>query len=632
MKKLITILFLVLFGLSSTTYAESSLPKCQGDDYKQWTNCYAEIIFPRNEYKGEWKDGKFEGKGTLTEAWGGVYTGDFKNNLAHGFGRQEEKDGSWWEGEFKNDLLHGKGIFVNYDGATFEGNFFEGFLHGQGIYTKLDGTKATGNFVKDYLNGQGKWEYANGDIYVGSFKDDNREGKGEQTYKNGNKYVGSWVKDLKNGYGVYTWSNGDKYVGQWKDGSQAGKGIFTWFNGDKYEGDFLNGRKHGKGKYTSGNGNIYVGDYLNDDQNGKGIYTWTDGDKYEGDFINGYRTGKGKYTYSSGSIYEGEFEENHGHGQGIFIYSDGSKYAGEFEESYEHGQGTMVYENGDKYVGQWKEGYEHGQGTMEYANGDRYVGLWEDGKKAEGKTTLAKFTTDENYYALIIGNNNYEHWEDLDAAENDARGIEKILKEKYAFETTLLTSENYNTTANAIIKFTKNRETSDNLLIYYAGHGELEKEENRGYWIPTDAGLDQDSKWLGNDSVRNWIRSSKAGHILLIVDSCFSGMLMKGNSENKSIEKLTQKSIDRNKTLKARLVFTSGGVEPVVDSDGGNHSYFADKLIRTLRNSTGVIQSLNIFQSVKQYVIDNAPSQTPRYSSIHGTFHDGGEFLFFPKN
>ena len=42
MKKLITILFLV-FGFSSIAYAESSLPKCQGDDYKQWTNCYGEI-------------------------------------------------------------------------------------------------------------------------------------------------------------------------------------------------------------------------------------------------------------------------------------------------------------------------------------------------------------------------------------------------------------------------------------------------------------------------------------------------------------------------------------------------------------------------------------------------------------
>ena len=92
------------------------------------------------------------------------------------------------------------------------------------------------------------------------------------------------------------------------------------------------------------------------------------------------------------------------------------------------------------------------------------------------------------------------------------------------------------------------------------------------------------------------------------------------------------KQKNRNKLLKTRLVFTSGGVEPVVESDGGNHSYFADKLIRVLRNNTGVIQSLNLFQSVKQYVIDNAPSQTPRYSSIHGTFHDGGEFLFFPKN
>ena len=118
MKKLITILFLVLFGLSSTAYAESSLPKCQGDDYKQWTNCYGEIKFPRNEYKGEWKDGKFEGKGTLTEPWG-VYVGDFKNNLAHGVGRQTFKDGGWFEGEIKNDELNGKAIQVDAKGNKY---------------------------------------------------------------------------------------------------------------------------------------------------------------------------------------------------------------------------------------------------------------------------------------------------------------------------------------------------------------------------------------------------------------------------------------------------------------------------------------------------------------------------------
>ena len=204
----------------------------------------------------------------------------------------------------------------------------------------------------------------------------------------------------------------------------------------------------------------------------------------------------------------------------------------------------------------------------------------------------------------------------------------KSFKNKYGFETTLLLSANYSDTADSIIKFTKNRKKTDNLLIYYAGHGELIKEENRGYWLPTDAGAEQDSKWLGNDSIKNWIRSSRANNILLIVDSCFSGSLMRGSSEGKSIEKLNQKSIERLQSKKTRIVWTSGGNEPVVDSDGGNHSYFADKLIKLLKNNTDVVVC-ELFQDVRQYVIDNA-QQTPEYSMIHGTGHDGGEFLFFP--
>ena len=63
---------------------------------------------------------------------------------------------------------------------------------------------------------------------------------------------------------------------------------------------------------------------------------------------------------------------------------------------------------------------------MVYADGTIYEGLWENGKEAEGKTTLAKFTTDEKYYALIIGNNNYEKLEDLDNAVNDADDFNKL--------------------------------------------------------------------------------------------------------------------------------------------------------------------------------------------------------------
>ena len=45
------------------------------------------------------------------------------------------------------------------------------------------------------------------------------------------------------------------------------------------------------------------------------------------------------------------------------------------------------------------------------------------------KTTLAKFTTDEKYYALIIGNNEYEKLEPLDNAVNDARDLVDMIVE-----------------------------------------------------------------------------------------------------------------------------------------------------------------------------------------------------------
>ena len=698
MKKLITTLFLV-FGLSSEAYAESSLPKCQGDDYRQWTNCYGEMKFPRIKYKGEWKGGKFEGKGTLTEAWGGVYTGDFVNNLAHGFGKQVELDGSWWEGEVENDYLV-KGKYVNSEGTILTGTFNKWLLEGPGTIEYADGSKYVGNFKKDLLHGQGTMEYADGGKYVGEWKEDYYHGKGRReyadggyydgefdmdyynglgtmVYQNGDKYEGKWKKDYKHGQGTYEWSDGAKYIGQWKNdmkdgqateinvhgdkfvgtflndwrvkgtltwansnkyvggfklGRLSGEGIFTYADGSKYTGNFKDGNFSGQGTLEYADGRKYVGQWEEDFEHGQGIITWPDGENYEGEFVFGDREGVGRYEYKSGTVYEGEFKKNQEHGKGILIYAEGDRYEGEFEKGWMHGQGTMKYNDGSIYVGLWEDGHRHGQGTMDYANGDKYIGLWEDDEKVEDKTTLAKFTTEEKYYALIIGNNNYQNQEKLAAAVNDATVLADLLKNKYGFETKLLLNSKYDQTANEIIKFTKNRERSDNLLIYYAGHGELEKDENRGYWLPVDAGATQDAKWLANDRIKNWVKSSKAKHIILIADSCFSGMLMRGTSgQDKAIEKLTKASVERYQLLKTRIVFTSGGVQPVMDSDGGEHSLFADQLIRTLRNNNKAMLSLALFQEVKNYVTHYS-AQTPNRAELYNIGHDGGEFIFFPKN
>ena len=705
----VLIIFIFIFSFKANTEIpkkykiETSLLKCSGTDYRIWTNCYGEYEFPRIEYKGEWKDGAFHGKGILKEAWGDIYVGDFVNNIAEGFGRQnsivngkstgyfegklkndylngegiwvdengtykgtfkdhllngfataEYTNGDRYEGYFQKDLEHGQGTFVYADGSKFIGEYKEGLRHGPGVMEFSSGDTFIGEYFENYFK-KGEYTYSNGDKFIGEWDDDElRIGKGKMFWNNGNVYIGEYKKGYMTGKGEYTYKDGDKvignffeglvegkgqhlfidgkYIGDFKNDNYNGKGIITWDDGEKYIGEWKNGEKHGKGKYFYANGNIYTGPWEKNLEQGYGIFTWSNGEKYEGEFKEGFRTGKGKYTFESGTIYEGDFFENKLEGNGAIIYEDGEKYIGEFKNGNEHGQGLIEYSNGNKYVGQFKDAYKHGQGKMVYANGDVYDGLWENGKEAEGKTTLAKHTTDEKYYALIIGNNNYEKLEDLDNAVNDAKDLEKVLKEKYGFETTLMIDKKSDETLDEIIKFTQNRDKNDNILIYYAGHGELIKKQKRGYWLPTDAGSSQDSKWLSNNNIKDLIASSDAKHILLVVDSCFSGSLMRGSGENKSVEKLTKTSIERLQKKKTRLVMTSGGNEQVADGIGNSkNSVFAEPLIKALKDNNSVIRSIELFQTVQSYVINNA-EQTPNHSLIHGTGHNGGEFLFFPRS
>ncbi len=708
-KYLILAIFISILSFKANTEIpekykiESSLPQCKGTDYREWNECYSEYKFPRIEYKGEWKNGTFHGKGILKEAWGDIYIGDFVNNKAEGFGRQDiynsngELDGSF-EGELKNDYLNGQGYY-EIKGCRYEGLFKDHYLNGEGKVTCESGYQAKGIFKDDELNGQGFESWEGGTTKSGEYKDGYLNGKGEINWDSGGKeigtflegdlngygikiwssgtkyegdwvkgkgtgkavitynngvytgetenslehgkgtykwnfgdvYTGDWVKGNRTGKGVYKYESGDEYIGQFLDGLRDGKGIYKYENGDVFDGSYALGSREGKGKFSYANGNIFIGTFKNDWEEGYGVFTWSDGDKYEGNWIDGYRTGKGKYTYASGTVYEGDFKDNYGEGDGVITYSNGDKYVGKFLDGYEHGEGVYKFENGDEYTGQFKEGYMHGKGKMVYANGDIYEGLWEDGKEAEGKTTLAKYTTDEKYYALIIGNNDYEKLEDLENAVNDAKDLEKVLKEKYGFETTLRIDKKSGDIVDEIINFTKNREKNDNILIYYAGHGQLVKKQKRGYWLPTDAGPTQDSKWISNLNIKDLIAASDAKHILLIVDSCFAGSLMRGSGENKSVEKLTETSIKRLQKKKTRLVMTSGGNERVADGIGDSkNSVFAEPLIKALKENNNVIRSIELFQTVQNYVINNA-EQTPNHSLIHGTGHNGGEFLFFPK-
>jgi len=111
---------------------------------------------------------------------------------------------------------------------------------------------------------------------------------------------------------------------------------------------------------------------------------------------------------------------------------------------------------------------------------------------------------------------------------------------------------------------------------------------------------------------------------MVVADSCYSGKLTRGLQ----ITHRTPDYLSRMSRKKARVVLSSGGLEPVMDSGGKeNHSVFASAFIETLIENKGVLDGTTLFTKIREQVGWNA-DQIPEYANLHKAGHDGGDFLF----
>jgi len=250
-----------------------------------------------------------------------------------------------------------------------------------------------------------------------------------------------------------------------------------------------------------------------------------------------------------------------------------------------------------------------------------------------------EFALDEKYYALLIGNNDYEYWEKLEAPVNDVVEIGKILENKYGYKVDVVKNANENVIRTKLIELSKKVTSEDNLLIYYSGHGDrnINMSPIRAYWIPTDAAQTFDAKWINTEDVSAMISQITAKHILIMVDSCYAGSSIKGTStateetygkRNKSFNK---KYIKKMLNRKTRLAITSGNIEPVVDAHIQNHSLFAYKFLNILKQNENYISSLDLYGELRRYIV-SASSQSPQFYALNNMGHNDGQFFFIVKN
>ncbi len=234
------------------------------------------------------------------------------------------------------------------------------------------------------------------------------------------------------------------------------------------------------------------------------------------------------------------------------------------------------------------------------------------------------------YQALIIGINDYKDPKipDLETAVNDARAMAKVLRERYGFQVKLLLDDK--ATRKTIYQVLRNLASSakpdDSVLIYYAGHGDLDRISDDGWWIPADAKGGDPVTYLDNFLVQKYIRSMKARHVLLISDSCYSGTLF---GQSRAIPPVIDNKYYLNLyNEKSRWGMTSGNKTPVSDRGTGNHSVFAYQLLKELRkNEKPYISTQEIYTRIAPIVSNNS-EQTPLCRPIRNTGDQGGEFIF----
>jgi hypothetical protein len=148
-----------------------------------------------------------------------------------------------------------------------------------------------------------------------------------------------------------------------------------------------------------------------------------------------------------------------------------------------------------------------------------------------------------------------------------------------------------------------------------------------------------DTFWVPTSQVTDHIAMIKAQRILVIADSCYAGLLE--NEPGTSMmggDAAALKSlpfIERRMPRRSRLLVSSGGDRPVLDTSGTGNSVFANAFLKALQNNDSVLTTPALFIDIREDVQRAAGEQDfdqlPEYKIIKRAGHEVGDFFFVPK-
>ena len=222
--------------------------------------------------------------------------------------------------------------------------------------------------------------------------------------------------------------------------------------------------------------------------------------------------------------------------------------------------------------------------------------------------------------AVLFANSDYSPngIPDLHTPSNDVARVSEVLHNKLGFVTRVIQNATKADIAAAIEALHSEATETDQVFIYYAGHGYENERTGVGYWLPVDASTTSAKNWVSTKDVARLLRRVPAKHIMLVADSCYSGSFTK----EKNYEAGKQgANLNELGSLRGVMAMSSGGDEPVMD--GETNSPFARALVDRMKEIASTTVGEELYTRVKADVIAATP-QTPQYGIISSAGYDPG--------
>lgn len=261
-------------------------------------------------------------------------------------------------------------------------------------------------------------------------------------------------------------------------------------------------------------------------------------------------------------------------------------------------------------------------------------------------------TRQKRTFALLIGKQNYGEesgYASLKTPHKDIEVLGEMLRTKYgmltqvevgagASKSLVLKDVGRDEIYQAMGLLARTADPEDSILVYYAGHGSRAQLPDGGKianWVPSKYRKDSEGADLISASELNTlIRRMRARHVLLIADSCYSGVLAETRGETKATLESEQRDryLSEMSRLKSRFLMSSGGDEPLADEGGEGLSVFARALVQGLSTPMSSIFTVEqLFHGRVRQTVAGKSQQVPQLQVIRDSGHENGNFTFFAR-